>query len=189
MTYARIPERFNDKGLEEFDESRAPEAFIAANEFFNNAEENLREGNGLYLHGENGTGKSHLAFALLGNVTREFGPHGDFMAYPTSKLLQDMKPGEFAESIRQEAEECDLLVLDDFLRCRLTDWGTNQICSLIDYRYNWQKSTIFTANIAPWDIVEKTGDSIWEAVIDRIAETCDVIEMSGESYRIQEATN
>lgn len=164
----------------------------------------FREGQGLFLQGPVGTGKSHLSVATLRAIveaniekfgcmpseTPVFGAH----EYPGCSCAM-LSTLEFLGSQRQsyaarnakylagyllhQARICEIIVLDDIGSEKPSDWGEEQLFSLIDLRYRMQRSTILTSNCTLKELEERLG----ERIVSRIFEMCEGIKVGGEDYR------
>ena len=60
----------------------------------------------------------------------------------------------------------DLLVLDDIALTNVEDRFYNLLYNIIDDRYQNMKSTIYTSNIVPEDIMLKLGRRIYSRVVN-----------------------
>jgi DNA replication protein DnaC len=110
---------------------------------------------GLLFVGDPGTGKTHLAVAVLQRLIGH-GFEGVFVDY--QQLLDrirasyDPASGESPREAYEEALDVELLLLDDLGSHRVTDWVEDTITSIITHRCNEQKPTIVTTNVADPDM-------------------------------------
>ena len=183
---AKIPKRYMFKRLDNFDRSRQPKAFKKAEDYLQNWDELSRAGKGLLFVGDVGTGKTHLAYAVMLELLRR-GVKG--MAATVPDLMDDLrlKRGETTEKQLVQIntlKTIDLLLLDDLGAQRNTEWVTERLFIILNARYNNMLPTIITSNERLEDLEATPG---WRRIIDRIVEMCAVVVMDGESYRLDKA--
>ena len=148
----------------------------------------ISERNGLFICGECGVGKSHLAFATA-NALIEKG--NSVIAMTMIDLLLKIKSSFNAyndkmteEQILKIYTDCALLVIDDLGKEKPTEWALQMIYSVIDRRYNALKPIIVTTNFTASELIKRFGDSsIGNAIVDRLFEICQYVPIEGESYR------
>lgn len=144
---------------------------------------NIEQGRGLILRGNNGTGKTTYAVAIAKVAIS--------MKYSTTFIAMASMVDVFQNGNRDEkaALNCllkrvSLLILDDLGFEYDQDWIRAKIQALINERYNEMKATIFTTNlVANGAIGERYGRSI----MDRLQETCGIVNFKGYSYRAMAA--
>jgi DNA replication protein DnaC len=106
---------------------------------------------GLWIAGEPGTGKTHLAAAVLRSVIGSKGAGGIFRG--AGELLQEIRrtyqgqAGPTETSILSRVMSADVLVLDDVGSDKPSDWAVTTIGSIVNERYNAQRPTIFTTTL------------------------------------------
>jgi len=119
-------------------------------EAYRNAFEFAKAPNGwLVFQGDNGSGKTHLAAAIVNYryqnekpalfiVVPDFLDHLRSTFSPESKISYD----QLFESVKN----APLLVLDDFGKQTTTPWAQEKLYQVINYRYNAQLPTVITTN-------------------------------------------
>ncbi|HUG54176.1 MAG TPA: ATP-binding protein [Vicinamibacteria bacterium] len=112
------------------------------------AEEGRGRGLGLLFWGGEGAGKTHLAVAVLAELTANHGLRGRFWEFPA--LLSEIarsydRSGPRAETTALEsALRTDLLVLDDLGSRRMTDWAADTLFAVVNARYLERRPTLIT---------------------------------------------
>jgi len=140
------------------------------------------EKNGLFLHGPTGTGKTHLAVAVLRETSR---PRPRFVSAAELMLslrqsFRDRARFSEEEIIDRYSDECGVLVLDDLGVEKPSEFTVQSLNLIIERRYVAIKQTIITSNFSIGEIAERVGDRI----ASRIAGMCKVIELQGNDRRI-----
>lgn len=103
----------------------------------------------LVLAGNNGCGKTHLAVAIAKGCLEE----GMTVLFAVVPDLLDRLRSAFAptaeESFDEEfakMREVEVLILDDLGAESSTNWATEKLFQLLNYRYNARLATVFTTN-------------------------------------------
>lgn len=165
------------------------EALKVCNEYIKDFDLITRsERNGLFICGECGVGKSHIAFATANELIKK---GNSVIAMTMIDLLLKIKSSYgygvdngSEERILKVYEDCSLLIIDDLGKEKPTDWVLQMIYSIVDRRYNALKPIIVTTNFTASELIKRFGDSsIGNAIVDRLFETCQYVPIGGESYR------
>lgn len=165
-------------------------AYKVAKEYADNFTTHKANGDGLYIEGTFGTGKTHLAAAIAIQLMEQ----GYNVIFKTADdLLLDIK-ATFDEKSHEEhrvlerMKNCELLVIDDIGKEQATDWSTSQLYAIINDRYECQKPLIITTNFNETDLVavespKGVGSHRIEAILSRLHETCCLMTMSWKDWR------
>jgi DNA replication protein DnaC len=185
---ARIPRKFLTKTLQSFKATTAPKRQIVAL-----AQDYLRNfsragaqpsGRGLLLIGREGTGKTHVAVAILRGVL-EKGFTGLYWNVPELFLeLRRIINGDAQASegdVFDEARGADLLVLDDLGAEKTSDYVLDRLYVLINGRYENDMPTIITTNRS----IEELRQQLGPHITSRICEMCVAVEFPEGDYRLQ----
>jgi DNA replication protein DnaC len=186
---ARIPRRYQHCTLANF---------AAYNESLENAIARARRfvdafpaaGRGLFFEGLPGVGKTHLAVAVLKQITEQTAVREIF--YDTRDLLRIIR-STYDPSIRTTELQvlhpvltADLLVLDDLGAERTTEWVDETMNLIVNTRYSERRLTLFTSNYQ--DIPDESEPNslvcrIGFRMRSRLHEMCDFMVMDGGDYR------
>jgi len=178
---AQIPKRFQGDGLAAWDSKRHKGAWRTACRYVEQFEKIRKEKkNGLYFVGPPGTGKSHLAYGILGALLRQ-GVPGVCGSVP--EVLDLLRPGKEAANAEERLEllkSIDLVVLDDLGVEKSTDWALERLYMIVNARYNEVLPTIITSEFELEVLERLTG---WERITSRIFEMCYLVAMDGDDFR------
>ncbi len=132
-----------------FTSQKLTRAITAARSYVRNYPFNTKK-SGLLFVGDAGTGKTHLAVAVLRELLHR-GHEGVFFLY--QNLLEriqrsyDKTAGAADRSAYQTALDCEILLLDDLGAHRITEWVEDTVTSIITHRCNHNKPLIATTNL------------------------------------------
>jgi DNA replication protein DnaC len=168
------------------DMARDLQTKIAVNEvrsFVDDLDARLREGRGLWLFGDTGTGKTTLAM-LISKAALEAGK--TVAIYSLPKLLArirrtyDSEPGgDSYLSFFERLTSVDLLHIDDLGAEKRSDWVLEQLYALVNERYEAQRSILITTNLPHPELEEQIGSR----TVSRLTQICDEVEVRGEDRR------
>lgn len=160
----------------------AGRARVKVDGYLESWDENREAGRGLYFCGGVGTGKTHLAVAVMNELMRKKRVPSLFVTVP--ELLDNLretynKPGRNLDEWMDAVQNAEFLVLDDLGSERPTEWVKERIFVIVNHRYRDALPTVFTSNIGPKDLAEQLG----ERTASRIIAMCDWIALEGDDYR------
>ncbi len=193
LASSRLPDFFRDKTFANFKRHDNPEAYMAAQRVANDV-----GGTGVMLYGKPGTGKTHLAAAIV-NTRLASDNQAVFVTVP--ELLADIRETigrkEDTSELLELVKDIDLLVMDDMGAERLTDWVAEQMFSVINARLMRKKQTVVTSNYAPSDLIarmaikDRSGNILddlpGKRIVSRLTEMCQKVEMRGKDQRLGSA--
>jgi DNA replication protein DnaC len=167
----------------ERDPARAP-VYRAVKEFVESIDERLTEGEGLWLMGDVGTGKTTLAM-LVSKAAVEAGHTGAIYSLP--RLLSRIRRTYDADAGEQSylefferLTEVDLLHIDDLGAEKRSDWVLEQLYAIINERYETQRSVVVTTNLSQEALEEQIGPR----TVSRLVEICgDPLPLFGDDMR------
>jgi DNA replication protein DnaC len=181
---SRIPARFSRCTFEGYTTDGRPASIGAAKAAAMRA---IDTGEGLALCGPRGTGKSHLAAAMVGEALRR-GQPAAFACVPD--LLDDMRrSGADDGGAMDVVKGLPFLALDDLGQQRTTEWAGERLYMLINYRYANELQTVITTNAGnPRELAEKLGDH-GEYIASRLFEMCRWVALQGPDCRMANRGN
>lgn len=150
---------------------------IAGNQFKNKL--------GLYLYGDMGIGKTHIAYAIVKKLIED---EKEVMCFNTGMLMERLRP-----SIERENEEPKesifdqiinfkgVLFLDDLGAEKPTDWVRERLYLIINQKYEDMGRMIFTSNCDMEILSARLGNRI----PSRIAEMTELIHLTGANRRFE----
>jgi DNA replication protein DnaC len=143
----------------------------------------VRQKRNVLICGPSGTGKTHLAQALVHEACRQ---GFDALFVPMHKMLQHINGGRADGTLERRLQTYlrpDLLVLDDFGLKPLQAPSPSDLYDVIDGRYE-ASSIVLTSNRAPAEWPEVFLDPLLaSAGLDRLGDHAEVLLMTGASYR------
>ncbi len=214
LARAEIPPRYFDRGFDVYSihDAKQEAALTRSIRFVEEFPDNPR---GLLLVGPCGVGKTHLSVAVLKAVVTEKQARGRFV--DETELFRRLHYSYQRDSPETERDvlrplmEADLLVWDDLGTGRPTEWALETMRTVVNYRYTYNKLTIFTTNrplsaepvatgrrksasfASPADpLLTDTGgrsekslaENIGRRLYSRIMEMCETVRVSGPDWRI-----
>ena len=145
-----------------------------------------REGIGLLLFGNVGTGKSYAA----GCIANALIDHMISVLYVDMTDVVNRMQGNFGadrDSYLKRITSPDLLILDDLGAERNTSYGKERVFDIVNRRLLTRKPMIITTNIA-LSVMQKATDLDDRRIYDRVLEVCVPVLFDGENFRKGNAT-
>lgn len=143
----------------------------------------IRQQRNVLICGPTGTGKTHLAQALVHEAARQ---GFDALFTTVHKMLQHINGGRADGTWERRLQNYlrpALLVLDDFGLKPLQAPAPSDLYDVIDSRYE-QGSIVLTSNRAPAEWPDVFLDPLLaSAGLDRLSDQAEVLMMTGSSYR------
>ncbi|MGH9377424.1 MAG: ATP-binding protein [Terriglobia bacterium] len=204
---SRIPRRYEQCAFENFDILKdrltgQPNNYLAAAKL--NAQKFVEEYPlevGLLFSGSTGVGKTHLAVAVIRELTLSKSVPCIFYDFrDLLKAIQDSwNPVAQTSELRvlQPVLDAEVLLLDDVAALNPSDWVKDTLGHIINSRYNQKKITLITTTLPFGDLASQSRQRSSESVPNmekslaqygvtfqsRLYEMCKVIEMKSDDYR------
>jgi DNA replication protein DnaC len=142
----------------------------------------LEAGDGLWLEGDVGTGKTTLAMLVSGAALDA----GRSVAiYSLPRLLAEIRAtfeadseGSYVDFLDRLAR-VDLLHVDDVGAERSSPWVLEQLYAIVNARYEDERSILITTNLP----LDELAEQITPRTVSRLKEMCDVLPLYGADAR------
>jgi DNA replication protein DnaC len=168
------------------DPAQAP-VYEAVKEFVEQIGDRLDGGDGLWLMGDVGTGKTTLAM-LVSKAAVE--AQRTVAIYSLPRLLSrirrtyDAEAGEPYLEFFERLTSVDLLHVDDLGVEKRSDWVLEQLYAIVNERYEAQRSMVVTTNLDQSALEEQIGPR----TVSRLVEICgDPLPLFGDDLRYRVA--
>jgi DNA replication protein DnaC len=147
----------------------APEVVQAVRRYVGDIDAQLHAGQGLWLMGDVGTGKTTLAMI----VSKSALDAGRSVAiYSLPRLLSLIRAAIDTDAgmvgFLERLAAVDLLHIDDLGAENTTDWVLEQLYSIVNTRYEDERAMIVTTNLMYEDLIEQLG----ERTVSRLVAIC-----------------
>jgi len=188
-----IKKRFLRRTFENFivDTPERIKAYKIAKRYADTFSERYANGEGLFIEGSYGTGKTHLAAAISLQLINQGIPvicktSGD-MLLDIKKSYDDERTNE--AQVLEVYKSVDLLVIDDLGKEQCTDWSVSTLYSILNDRYEDMKPTIVTTNYGAEELAKVMTPKGYDntkimAIISRLREISTVLTMAWDDFRV-----
>lgn len=180
---AAIPIRFIGRGFDNFkaDTDGQRRALTIARDYAESFDRHAKTGESLLFLGKAGTGKSHLAAAILQAIL----PGHCGMYTTAADVIEQVRSTWRRDSEISQARVLSmlatvpLLVIDEVGVQYGTESEQNTMFQILDRRYRDRKPTVLLANLEVTEFAAMVGDRIF----DRLREVSRVVKFEWVSYR------
>lgn len=157
-----------------------------ARKYVTNFDAMRKQGTGLLLCGQVGTGKSFLAACIANELINQGTPclmtnFSRIISRVSEKFGGDQK-------YLDDLNRFDLLIIDDLGAERDTEFTWEKVMNVIDARYRAGLPIIITTNFEPKDFADR-GDIRRQRVFSRLKEMCILLEVKGTDRRSKKMQN
>jgi len=189
LTQRNVPLKYREVSLDSFKvvDSSTQKALNRARQYvFDRGEiAELGSGEGIFMYGPNGTGKTHLAVAIMRSLT--LAGELDWYFIKAPRLLMAIRRA-FKEKYAQTEEEFierfinyKYLVIDELGVEKITDWSLQTLYLIIDGRSDALKSTIITSNLSPREVRREIEARIASRIVGMSSE---ILEFKCADWRL-----
>nr|DAS46868.1 MAG TPA: Replicative helicase [Caudoviricetes sp.] len=151
----------------------------AMKKYVENFDEMKKQGKGLLLYGNVGTGKTYAACEVANALIDKGYP---VLVTNFARIINALQATFEKQEYIDSFNRFSLLVIDDLGIERNTEFAKEQVFNIIDSRYRAGLPMIITTNLSI-DKIKKPDDIENGRIYDRILERCFPIEVSGQSRR------
>lgn len=182
---ARIPNRYRNVSFEQL-EGDSMSGFDGqlqiVRSFTRHIASNIEGGRSLRIVGDVGTGKTSLAM-LVSKAALEAGKTVAIYSMPRLLALirEAIERDEGVVGFLKRLSLVDLLHVDDVGAENQTDWALEQLYTIINTRYEEQRSILLTTNLKDEQLTQQLG----ERIVSRLIEMCgdNFVPLFGEDRR------
>lgn len=177
---------FNSFDIKYYSDIKDPDLGFSPREYMRGCFEMLKvyaenfttQSNSFFFSGGTGLGKTHLALAILNRLTQR-----GFSVYYNSasgiiKQLEKERFGRVSDSVEEEIEKSDLVIIDDLGAEFATPFAEATVNELVNNAVISGKPMIMISNLSINEIEKRYG----QRVVSRL-NTFEVIEFIGEDIR------
>lgn len=184
---AVIPRLYRDSAWDRLPVTEIDKGIVrTARQFADTIDEQLDAGAGLWLAGPVGTGKTTLAM-LISKAALKAGRTAAIYSLP--RLLHEIRAtfdGDVSHlGLLDSLTGVDLLHLDDVGTEKSSEWVLEELYSIINARYEANRSIVLTTNVERDELVEQIGDRN----VSRLAEMCNELLVDGPDLRTRLRTS
>jgi len=141
-------------------------------------------GQGLFIHGPTGSGKSYLmgciANYLCSHMSVKYLVYADFLD-SLRATFNSRETGSSEQQLIDEVKNVGLLLLDDLGVEKPTEFSLKNLAQIIDYRYRNCLPLVVTSNFTLDELIRRSqADLYGERIVWRLSECCtNMLELKG----------
>ena len=158
----------------------APDQIRSVRRYVQAIDANIDGGRGLWIQGSVGTGKTTLAM-LVSKAALDAGRSVAIYSLPRllNLLRESMQADGGILDLLDRLSAVDLLHIDDLGAEHRTDWVLEQLYSIVNARYQDERSTLITSNLSRDELAEQLG----ERIVSRLEGCCELLPFYGTDAR------
>jgi DNA replication protein DnaC len=150
--------------------------------FASRIDHQLDAGHGLWFLGPPGTGKTTLAM-LVSKAALDAGRSVAIYSLPDllRKIRETFETNQSHTRLLRQLATVDLLHIDDVGAEKSNEWVLEELYSIVNSRYEDERSIVITTNILNRDELER---QITPRTFSRLTEMCDQLPLTGQDHRM-----
>jgi len=177
-----IPKLYRDKSFAQLEGSTInPRVLSDVKRFADRIDANLDAGRGLWLMGGTGTGKTTLAMLVSKAALAAGRTVGIYSLPDLLRVIRHTFEADAHQAMFEQLVSVDLLHIDDIGAEQTTPWVIEELYSIVNARYEEQRSMVITTNILD---ANELRSQITERTVSRLTEMCDEVLVEGEDHRM-----
>jgi DNA replication protein DnaC len=167
---SQIPKKFRGVSFDRHPVTNMEPLFVrAVRQFCHGIDDHLDAGHSFGFFGDRGTGKTTLAMLITIEAMRQGRTVGVYTGPDLLTAIRSTYEDNSYMSLMESLLAVDLLHIEDLAVARPNEWVLEQLYTVINARYQDERSVVFTADVrAP----ELLGEHIGERSVSRLAEMC-----------------
>ena len=179
---------FEDKSLKAktFDTTdKNSKIYTLAYRYASNFDKMLKNNMGLIIHGERGTGKTHISACIANKVLNlTYSVYMTKLSVLISKMQENYNENKL--HLLNKIGDVDLFILDDMGTERHTETALELIFDIIDKRYLSKKPIIISTNLTQEEFTNNENMQ-YRRIFDRIIENCTFVKSDIKNQRADKA--
>ena len=184
---SQIPKKYRGVSFDRHPVTNMEPTFVrAVRRFCTGIDDHLERGDSFGFFGDRGTGKTTLAMLITIEAMRRGRTVGVYTGPDLLSAIRRTYEDNSYSSLMDSLLAVDLLHIEDLSVARPTEWVLEQLYTVINSRYQDERSIIFTADVR---MPSELGASIGERSVSRLEEMCGerMIGIFGEDRRTKVA--
>ena len=187
-----IPARYRGVSFDRPPVTEIPELAVQeVRRYVRELESNLDSGRGIWFMGDVGTGKTTLAM-LISKSALDLGRSVAIYSLPKllTRIRRTYEAGSEDDTYSRffdRLTSVDLLHIDDLGAERQTEWVLEQLYSIVNERYETERSIMFTTNVTAGEMEKRLNeveDQVGRRTFSRLVEMCgDPVQLFGDDKR------
>lgn len=135
-----------------------------------------KPGKGMFLYGGAGRGKTYALYAISQKYDVKVENWVEVLEEIKTRMSHNHAVGDLIDNMTSEKK----LVIDDVGAEKQTDWSQEKFYMIVNRMYNKMHRLFISTNLSLEEFQEKYG----ERLFSRIAEMCEIVELTGEDRRL-----